>query len=687
MFEGVLPEAIRSAWLFTSALAVFSFLLLIWFLKRKSTYQKVILLWPGFTLLFVIIGVLYSKGLQEKVPAIVSEGAVHVSACLLSDLEEKGNNYVVSAEIDLWYINDTIHQDKQKLRLYIKKDSLVPKMYAGEKWIFGGEVRPIKNNGNPGEFDYAAYMQRKGFWNVLFVSGNSYTKISGSPARSIKYLPDKIARNIRKDWNMDDPDIAVLNAITMGDKRLLTHETKSAFSGSGAMHLLAVSGLHVGMIWWILDKLIRFPRRKRFFKFAKVLIILGILWIYAGITGFSDSVTRSVTMFSLVSVATLFSRTTNIYNTLFLSAFLLLVLKPSRIVEPGFQLSYLAVFGIVTIHPLLCKIIPVQNRFLKRVLDLIFVSIAAQLATLPISLLYFHIYPLYFLLTNLVAIPIVSLILAMFVLFAPLFLLNIQAEFFSMILLKATHLLNVIVNLISSFPGAVIENISINPMLSVSLLFLVFATAAIFIYKRVRWMILSLAILVSGLLISAKTHQQSINNESTMVYNFHDCTAIQCVTNGKAEAYLFFNNMKPSQYTYDYLKNAGTLNMQKGNSILVEIETEEDSLYHEGGIKQICKGAWGLFSSGKRILICGDCQKTQLQHILQEIQWDVVIFRAGLPFLSQQHTKLLEGIEVIADGSLQNYELKHLRNILTSFYETDKNGAYSLSSKEISIQD
>ncbi len=676
-----------NVWLFSVALIVFSVLMAIWFLKRGYSNQKVMLLSPGLSLLFAFIGVLYSMELREKAPDIVCEGKALVSARLLSDIEEKGNNYVVSIETDQWIINDTLLQNKQKMMLYIKKDSLVPEMFAGEKWIFGGEVRRIKNNGNPGEFDYAAYMHRKGFWNILFVSPKIYTRLSEPPVRSLKYLPDRIARNIRNGWNMDDPDIAVLNAITLGDKHMLTREIRSAFSGSGAMHLLAVSGLHVGMIWWILDKIIRLPRRKRLFRIVKVLIILGILWVYAGITGFSDSVTRSVTMFSLVSIATSFSRSSNIYNTLFLSAFILLALKPSRIVEPGFQLSYLAVFGIVSLHPLLSKVFSIRSKPGKRISDLIFVSIAAQLATLPLSLLYFHIFPVYFILTNLVAIPIVSLILALFVLFSPLFLMNIHPEFFSMILLKMTHLLNVIVNSISSLPGAVIENVSLKPAISLLLLVFIFSSAAFFIYKRVSWIIISVALLASAFFISSYTHQKDRDLESITIYNFHDCTVISCAGSGEEETYLLYQNEKPGPYTYDYLSMAGTYNKKEGNSRMIEIETNSDSLHTCNRIFEICDGAWALSYAGQKILICGDCKGNNLQQMLDEIQWDLVVFRAGLPYLSEQHINLLERTLVLADGTFRNFELNRLKNALPNIYATSVNGAFLLNIPDTVIVD
>jgi len=647
------------------------------FLADRKIHRTGRALSLAYFLLFMGFGISNSRCEETGPPGIIDADSVFVSGVLISDIEEKENVYRITMEAEQWLVHDSLFTEHRNLVLFIRKDSLSYEMYAGERWCFGGRMKGIRNNGNPGEFDYADYMQRRDFRSTLFVDANTIVKLSDLPHGKLKYLPQEISRRIVKRWNKTSPDLPVLSAITLGDKSLLSHETKSEFAGSGAMHLLAVSGLHVGMIWWILDLLIVFPKRKRIFRFVKVLIILGILWIYAAITGFSDSVTRAVTMFSLVSVAKSVSRNSNIFNTLFLSALILLLLNPLRIFEPGFQLSYLAVFGIVTIHPLLSSLFTIENKFIRRITDLIFVSIAAQLSTLPLSLLFFNQFPVYFILTNLFAIPIVSVLLGLFVLFSPMFLLDFHPEFFSMILLKITHVLNQGISIISSLPGAVIENIPMNTFASLLLIVVVFTLAAFAIYKRIIWLFISASSLIVILLFSSAIRLPGEDRNGISVYNFTDCTAISTFTQSKHTTYIFYQDKKPSGFVYNYLASLKTINLHSSEFLLVEIATDVmDSAVYEG-LTCISDGTWEIELEGQHILICGSCREEECEVIMESLPWDVVVFRTGLPFYQEEDIEFINQPVIIADGTLKSYELDHLKGIYPDLYSTSIEGAWT----------
>jgi len=678
---GILLEKIFQLRFFPDVLFIASLLLFVLAfglrrIKGRKSFQSGRMFSLAYFILFVGFGILNLRATISSPPNLEHGDSCFVTGFLTSDPREKEKVYSVTMETERIRIHDSLITGKQNLVLYFKKDSLFPVMLAGEKWVFGGTLQEIKNNGNPGEFDFADYMHRRNYWSTMFVEDRVHAKLPGTSGNQIKYLPHRISRKIRQGWSTDDPDLAILCAITLGDKSMLSQDTRKAFSGSGAMHLLAVSGLHVGMIWWILDLLIAFPKRKRLFRVLKVLTILGILWIYAGITGFSDSVTRSVTMFSLVSVARAISRNSNIFNTLFLSAFLLLILKPVRLFEPGFQLSYLAVFGIVIIHPLLAGIFKVENKLLKRITDLIFVSIAAQLSTLPLSLLFFNLFPVYFILTNLFAIPIVSILLGLFVLFTPMFLLNFHPEFFYMILLKITHLLNEGIGLISSLPGSVVENIPMNSVTAVLLIVLLFSATAFVVYKRINWALISFSALVLVILFSAFIRMPAQDGNGISVYNFKDCTAISFCQRGKQNTYLIYNDEKPSSFVYEYLNSPKVIRLQSAEYQLFEIATDVSYSVDFEGLTWLCHGAWGISEGGLRILVCGSCEKSDFGEILHGIDWDIIVFRRGIPFLKKEVFEADEHPVYIADGTLRNYELTRLRDILPGLYCTATEGAW-----------
>ncbi len=673
-----------STWLIGSALG----LLFLSFIFRSITglpgKVSAFLLLPAFFLLFISAGIFHTRSLDHPGSSCFQGGQVYVSGIVSSDPEEKANSYVVAFETEYFVSKDSVFPIEQIVLLYIPKDSLAPVLVPGQRWLFRSRVQEIRNNGNPGEFDYAAFMLRKGISSLVFTDPGSGVQLFPSQEKRLKYLPGKIRRKIRSSWDLHDPDHAVLSAITLGDKSMIPTKTRDAFVGSGAMHLLAVSGLHVGMIWWILDLLIAFPRRKAAFRILKVVFILSILWMYAGITGFSESVSRSVTMFSLISLARAISRNSNIYNTLFLSAFILLVIDPLRIEEPGFQLSYLAVFGIVSIHPLLEKMLPVPNKILKRLSDLVFVSIAAQLATLPVSLIYFHQFPVYFIFTNILAIPLVSVVLALFVVFSPFFILDFHPEFFLGFLEWLSHLLNQVVGLISSLPGSAIRDIPMSTAGCLLLVLVIFSLTGFALYKRVSWLLISMASACCILFFSGVLRLPDPSIHELHVYNFKDCTVLTSISNRQYKDYLFYQDEPPGRYVMGYLQSRGKMNRQCTDYELIEINVSGmDSLIDQPGdgllrdMIQICDGAWGTVSGGSGILICGACSGPDLDRILEHASWDIVVFRKDYPWISALLAEKLSTVTCIADASLKEYELKGLKAVLPELFITSEVGAWS----------
>ncbi|WP_319479987.1 ComEC/Rec2 family competence protein [uncultured Draconibacterium sp.] len=175
--------------------------------------------------------------------------------------------------------------------------------------------------------------------------------------------------------------------------------------------MLAVSGLHVGILFFAFTFCFGFLQKRKIGKFIYVMLSISLLWCYAFITGLSPSVLRACTMFSLVIIAGNINRRANIYNTLAASAFLLLWVNPNNLFEVGFQLSYMAVFGIVFLQPRIAGLWTVKNKVGLFFWNLICVSIAAQIATFPLSAYYFNQFPTYFLLSNIVVIPAAMLLI------------------------------------------------------------------------------------------------------------------------------------------------------------------------------------------------------------------------------------------------------------------------------------
>ena len=241
-------------------------------------------------------------------------------------------------------------------------------------------------------------------------------------------IRDKIDA-IYKSCKLPEAEQAVLSALLLGIRTQVSPEVLNNYSVTGAMHILAVSGLHIGILYIVLSWIFVFLRGK-----TKGVLIIAIIWLYSFITGFSPSVERAAIMFSMITIAKEFKLYANIYNTLAASAMISLILNPLDMYDIGFQLSYLAVLGIVYCNSLAKHVFEPRNKIVKYFWEIVYVSLSAQLFTLPLTIYYFGQFPTYFLFTNLVAIPVsfIAMILGIAVIpfyfiYSKLFILTAKA--------------------------------------------------------------------------------------------------------------------------------------------------------------------------------------------------------------------------------------------------------------------
>lgn len=275
-------------------------------------------------------------------------------------------------------------------------------MQEGDRILMKSIFNVVENKGNPGEFNAKNYWISKGIRYQCFGFTENVHLLEQTEINTFTQLVNSIrlysVKMIQKFVDKDAQGLA--QAILLGDKTNLDLETKNAFANAGAIHVLAVSGLHVGIIAYLLNAIFQvlFKGNKR--KFGIVLIVL-ILWMYALITGFSPSVTRAVLMFSVLIGAQLFSKNYNSINSLAFAALILLLWNPLYLFDPGFQLSFLAMLGIFLVYRKLENLFYIRNSILKKAWQGTAVGLSAQLLTFPLSLYLFYQFPNYFALSNL----------------------------------------------------------------------------------------------------------------------------------------------------------------------------------------------------------------------------------------------------------------------------------------------
>ncbi|MEO1518309.1 MAG: ComEC/Rec2 family competence protein [Bacteroidota bacterium] len=421
----------------------------------------------------------------------------------VSQLPEEGKRIRLTMEVDqlLDGGKKSIISCRGQLLVHLPVDSSSRRLQLGDRLLVRGKAQAIAAVNNPNAFDYRKYLALRNVHHQLFVDSSAWQLLGGGKEWSVFGMALQFRQELLDilQKHLTTPnEYAVGAALLLGYKQALGADIRQAYSGTGAMHVLAVSGLHVGLIYLLLHFVLqRWHVHKKRWILIKVLLLLAGVWGFALLTGASASVMRAATMISFVIVGKQFWRHTNIYNTLATSAFCLLYVNPYLLLDVGFQLSYLAVIGIVYFQGRIHRLWSIENRWGDAIWKLLSVSLAAQLTTFPISLYYFHQFPLFFWLSGLVVVPAAVGILAVGIaLFLCSQLVPILAVAIGKLLYGMIWLTNACIFLIQQIPGGRISDLWIDG-LPLVLCYVVIILFAIGMERRnSRWHLASLATLL-----------------------------------------------------------------------------------------------------------------------------------------------------------------------------------------------
>ncbi len=328
-------------------------------------------------------------------------------------------------EAEILQVNNQITLGK--ILVNLERDSSNVILNVGDTFIVNSGLKEIKKPLNPYEFNYKNYLKNQQINHQIIISERELFSIAKTNI-TLKNIAAKIRIKIIKSlkkYGFKNDELAVVNALILGQRQDISESLLESYTGAGAIHILAVSGLHIGIILMLLTFIFK---PISYFKHGKTLtavIIILFLWMYAIIAGLSPSVVRAVAMFTAITIGMYLNRPSNVYNSLIISMFFLLLFHPFYLFEVGFQLSYLAVFFIVWIQPKLFNIWISKVWILRKIWQLFTVSIAAQIGVLPLSLYYFHQFPSLFFISNLVIIPFLGVILIVGVIIIVCAILNI----------------------------------------------------------------------------------------------------------------------------------------------------------------------------------------------------------------------------------------------------------------------
>lgn len=297
---------------------------------------------------------------------------------------------------------------------------------TGDGVMFLARVARPQNNGNPYEFDYASYQILHGVGGAGFVYKDDLKALAPErtaeiSSRSMGFIARLAIRaeklraslvNVYRRAGIEGDGLAVISAMTFGDKTKVSQRVRDVFSDTGVSHVLALSGLHLGIIFSLLQFVFSPGRRVRSIRVASQVIILAFIWAYAFVVGMPQSLLRASVMYSMVSLSIIFGRASLSLDNLYLAAFLILLFSPLSLFDIGFQLSFCSVFFIMRFCGIIAPVAVVRKSWMGRLWGMLAVSLCAQIGVAPLVAYYFHSFPLWFLLSNLIVVPLTTLVVA-----------------------------------------------------------------------------------------------------------------------------------------------------------------------------------------------------------------------------------------------------------------------------------
>ena len=394
----------------------------------------------------------------------------------------------------------------------------------GDEILIAGSPTYVDNQKNPAAFDYGLFLQRKGIFLQDYIEAEGFKLINAEQNRSLKYwglFAGDYLENTVSSFISSPRELNIVKAMLLGRRNEISPEMEYVYQSTGTAHILAVSGLHVGIVFIMVSTLFKFlkGRKPRWLFYG---IVLFAIWSFAMITGFSPSVQRAATMFSFIIVGEFLNRKSNIYNSILASAFFILLFSPNLIYSVAFQLSYVAVLGIVFLYYKIYPLVYIRNRFLDFFWKITVLSISVQLATFSISIYYFHQFPVLFAITNLFAIPTAMVVLGgSFAILATSFI-DFVPNMIALILKWWIFAYNEIMFFISERSFSLIPNLYLKPYHVFLLLLLVVLGAQFLSTKKLlyfRYFTFALIILAG---ITLYDYQKNLRQEQIVFYYINE---------------------------------------------------------------------------------------------------------------------------------------------------------------------
>ncbi|MCW3105598.1 MAG: ComEC/Rec2 family competence protein [Segetibacter sp.] len=654
--------------IFASLIALISFVFYLLPFSAKYTFRWI----PGvaINLSLIIVGALliYNQDIRHKANWIgnYQDYSIAVLVTLQEPLIEKAKTFKAEASVDAVNIGGEWKEVTGKILIYFSKDS-IEKLKYGSQVLFYKPLQLIKNSGNPGGFDYKQYNAFQNIFHQVFLKTNEYSVAKTTNESSFRnwlfgvryWVIQKLQQYIKPER-----EAGVAEALLIGYRDDLDKDLVQAYSNTGVVHIIAISGLHLGMIYLALVWLMKPFKRTKGIRWVKPIIILTVLWVFTLLAGGVPSILRSAVMFSFIVLGETLNRKSSIYNTLASSAFVMLCINPYYLWDIGFQLSYAAVVSIVTFAKPVYNWFYFKNKLLDFFWELTSATIAAQVLTVPIIFYAFHQFPTVFLLTNIIIVPLSSVVL-----FAELVLLitsiiPVIANIAGFITGRILAFMNGFIERVNSFPYAVYDGIQNNLVETILLYIFITGICYWLVNKTKRSLFIGLASMFVFIIIDGYENFTRRQQEKLIVYNIPQQSAIDFIA-GKQYAFVGDTVLLEDAYLRNFhLKPSRTLHRLKSASNLPDLYVTNPFIQFRG----------------KRILVIDKPFKFESA---EKIPIDLIVISHNPHLYITDITAVFDCKQIVFDGSNSTWKINqwkkdcdslHLRN-----YSTSDKGAFEMN--------
>src|SRR6186713_2491071 len=655
-----------------SAIATITFFLIPFF----ERYKLSALSWIAVIILFIALGGLLSwyKNIQHDKnwfgKKYKSENALIVT--LVENPVEKTRSYKANASVDYILQNDSCIKTTGIIILYFKKDSSLSTLEYGSQLIITKPLQEIKNSGNPGGFNYKRYSLFQGITHHVYLKENEFEILPSTNKNFFQQFINtsraKVLSILRKNIK-GEKELGLAEALLIGYKDDLDKTLVQSYSNTGVVHVIAISGLHLGLIYWLLIILFK-PLQKRKLNpiaigWLRPIFILTGLWLFSLLAGAQPSVLRSAVMFTCIVLGDSFSRKSSIYNTLALSAVLLLCINPYWIWDVGFQLSYAAVLSIVIFMQPIYHWFYIKNKTLDFIWKLNAVTIAAQILTVPIGIYHFHQFPLNFLLTNFLAVPLSSFILLDEILLCIISFIPPLAAFIGQFISWLIWIMNSYIERIEMLPFSLWDGLQISILQTILLSGVAVGLGSWLMEKNKPALKYALAALFGFAVLRTVSFMQANNRQQLIVYNVPQKRAIDLINGRK---YLFLGDS--DLLADDFIKNFH----MKPSRILHRIEpaVNSENFWQQENL---------LICNNKKILAINETK--YFFPLENKVPVDLLLVSGNPKLYFTQLTKTFSVKQVVFDSSCPfwktNLWKKDCDSLHIPYHDVSEKGAFVMS--------